>query len=125
MGYRSELAYVIVFEAVDKRDTFVELMRAKNDPHINVALGEVGIDENDRYITFRAEGIKWYESYPEVRAHQTLLDDAVQLFDATTRFVRIGEESDDVEDDVCDSAEWSTGEVWELIGITRAITTNF
>jgi hypothetical protein len=126
MGYRSDVAYVIVFETVDKRDSFVELMRAKNNEHIDDALKEVGIEEGEREITFRTkDAVKWYENFPDVRAHENLLKDARELFDATTRFIRIGEETDDVEDAVHDDADWSTGEVWELLDISRSIVSNF
>ena len=125
MGYRSEVAYVIVFETVDKRDTFVELMRAKNDEYINTALKEVKALIGDRAITFYEYQVKWYDGYPEVGAHDQLMRNARDLFDAATRFIRIGEETDDVEDLVHDDPDWSMGEVYELMDISRSIDTKF
>jgi len=125
MGYRSEVAYVIVFETVDKRDTFVELMRAKNDEHINTALKEVKALIGDRAITFCEDRVKWYDSFPEVGAHDQLMSNARDLFDAATRFIRIGEETDDMEDLVHDDPDWSVGEVYELMDISRSIDIKF
>ena len=125
MGYRSEVAYVIVFETVDKRDTFVELMRAKNDEHINTALKEVKALIGGREITFHECQVKWYDGYPEVGAHDQLMRNARDLFDAATRFIRIGEETDDIEDLVDDDPDWSTGEVYELMDVYRSIDIKF
>ena len=125
MGYRSEVAYVIVFETVDKRDTFIELMRAKNDEYINTALKEVKALIGDSAITFYEYQVKWYDSYAEVQAHEQLMINARELFDAATRFIRIGEETDDTEDLVHDDPDWSKGEVYELIDISRSIDINF
>ena len=125
MGYRSEVAYVIVFETVDKRDTFIELMRAKNDEYINTALKEVKTLDRERAITFHEDQIKWYDSYAEVQAHEQLMINARELFDAATRFIRIGEETDDTEDLVHDDPDWSKGEVYDLMDIHRSIDIQF
>ena len=125
MGYRSEVAYVIVFETVDKRDTFIELMRAKNDEYINTALKEVKALIGDSAITFYEYQVKWYDGYPEVGAHDQLMRNARDLFDAATRFIRIGEETDDMEELVDDDPDWSVGEVDELMDIYRSIDIKF
>lgn len=125
MGYRSEVAYVIVFETVDERDTFIELMRAKNDAYINTALKDIKTLDRERAITFHEDQIKWYDGYPEVQAHEQLMDNARELFDAATRFVRLGEDTDDMEDVVHDDPDWSEGEVYELIDIHRSIDIQF
>ena len=125
MGYRSEVAYVIVFETVDKRDTFIELMRAKNDEYINTALKEVKALIGGREITFHECQVKWYDGYAEVKAHNQLMENARAIFDAATRFIRIGEETDDMEDLVDDDPDWSTGEVYELMDVYRSIDIKF
>jgi len=50
-------------------------------------------------ITAQFEGVKWYDSYPDVQAWQMLLSEASEVGDICTEFVRVGEETTDVETD--------------------------
>ena len=98
MGYTSDVAYVIKFDDVEKRDAFITLMQAKNDKQTNQALDEVEYRySKDPVITFECTGTKWYESYPDVQAHHKLMNDASELYEAEYRFVRVGENDDDIE----------------------------
>ena len=54
-------------------------------------------DKRDRLI-FTAEDIKWYDNFPEVQAFHKFLDDVTEL-GYCTEFVRIGEETDDIQQD--------------------------
>jgi len=108
MGYRSEVAYVIRFKDKAMRELFVNLQRAKADPHINEALNELA-EVEDCLLGYHADHVKWYEGYEGVKAHETLLSDSIDMFNQDEdivgwRFVRLGEESDDnVQDEAGDS----------------------
>lgn len=123
MGYRSDLAYVIHFDTVENRDNFITLMHAKNETHTNTALSEVEYKYSAHpIITFYQEGWKWYESYPEVRAHHALLRDAEKLFGAEWRFVRVGEDVNDSE--TLQSSE-NNYDLWEYVGPVQSIRVDF
>ena len=91
MGYRSDVAYAIQFNNADERATFRDVMLHKNDPHITQALEEVD-DYKNKYIVFKDSDVKWYDSYPDVIAHRQLREQACELFDASYRFIAIGED---------------------------------
>lgn len=123
MGYRSDVAYVIKFDSIEQRDAFVTLMHAKNDKQITEALSEVGhACKTDPIITASFESVKWYDSYPDVQAHHTLMEDAHNLYDAGYRFVRVGEDANDVEIDDCDE---QGRDLWEYVDPVTSIRTNF
>lgn len=122
MGYTSDVAYVIKFKDVEERDTFITLMQAKNDKYTNQALDEVEYRyKTDPIITFECTCTKWYESYPDVQAHHKLMDDASQLYEAEYRFVRVGEDTHDV--DVQDCGH--NYELWAYVEPIRGINTDF
>lgn len=123
MGYRSDIAYVIKFKDIETRDAFVTLMHAKNDEHTNTALREVEYKYSAQpIITFFAEGHKWYEPYPDVRAHHALMSDAESLYEAEWRFVRVGEEAGDIE---TQSGVNNDYELWEYVDPVSSIRANF
>ena len=79
MGYRSDVAYVIRFGTVDQRDTFIELVNHRNDKHLKQALIECETNYDQPIITFFIENVKWYPDYPEVKAHDQLMEWAVEF----------------------------------------------
>lgn len=131
MGYRSEVAYIIRFKDKQMRDTFVNLQRAKADKTINEALDEL-VEVEDWGLGYHADHVKWYDAYPEVKAHQQLLKDTIAIFanDETTpeydeqagyRFVRLGEEQEDNDDEEEGNSEC----LYEYVDWTKSITTAF
>jgi hypothetical protein len=100
MGYRSEVAYTINFRDKHLRDAYVALVLAKDDKHLSDALAECYVPKNEPRICFHTDHYKWYHDYPEVQAHTTLYKWARVLYgdDCDYRIVRIGEESNDVEE---------------------------
>jgi len=103
MGYRSTVAYKIKFEKADDFWGFVA--EAKLDPETQLCFNDKDnpecfvVDEEKYEISFLAEDWKWYEDYPEVKAHEALFNkaedrdsDGVEVDGA---YCRIGEESDD------------------------------
>ena len=108
MGYRSDVAYVIRFKDKAQCDTFINLQLAKADKHITGAINELTRVE-DHILGFHTESVKWYDEYDDVKAHKTLLNEAIGLFSegvaysreipyddqAGYRFIRLGEEDED------------------------------
>lgn len=91
MGYRSDVAYAIQFKDANERATFRDVMMHKNDTHITQALDEVS-DYKDKFIVFKINDVKWYDSYEDVQAHRKLMEQACELFEASYRFLAIGED---------------------------------
>ena len=122
MGYRSDVAYVIKFKDIEQRDAFVTLMLAKNDPIVTEAINDTThAQTDDPVITFKQNSVKWYESFPDVRVHHQLMRDATEWYEAEWRFVRIGEENDDIEV----QEEGSAFELWEYVAHVSSIRTSF
>lgn len=125
MGYRSEVAYVIRFKDKEMRELFVSLQRAKADKHINEALDEL-VEVEDDMLGFHADWVKWYDGYEDVKAHQQLLTDAIEVFNkdedqAGYRIVRLGEEDNDNEV----AEEGASDDLYEYVGWTRQLSISF
>jgi hypothetical protein len=92
MGYRSDVAYVIKFESIEKRDAYVGLVLAKGDECAK-AMEECAYSyKRDPIITFHAEDVKWYDSYADVQAHTENYQEAYKVVGAAYRFLAIGED---------------------------------
>jgi len=114
MGYRSDVAYTIRFVHEDdtnnKQSFYVFLAEAKANAATAPCFGEQGwaefqIDEADFRINFACNYVKWYETYADVQCHEALINlanewvnDEDNHSDIAYMFVRIGEESDDIEE---------------------------
>jgi hypothetical protein len=121
MGYRSDVAYVIKFKSFEDRDNFVTLMLAKNEAPTTQAIEETVHDhKDDPIITFKQSDVKWYDSYPDVKAHHTLMADAVELYEAIYRFIALGE--DGAEDYQTDD---DNGELYDYVSTEHVLNTSF
>ena len=100
MGYRSDVGYVIKFKDTKTMKEFVGL-HAINEPTRD-ALQECALsyDGDEPVLSFMATAVKWYESYQDVQAHESLLAfiDENEELEAGYVYVRIGEEVEDVEE---------------------------
>ena len=140
MGYRSDVIavfYNIVTgdEEKDKRnlatldmfvrENFPEAL--KNDLEEDEGLHRV--ESGKRVVwEFKNSSVKWYESYPDVRAFDAFWEKFCELADESQEgdepvdwaceFVRIGENTDDVEEKSSNEAEW-------LLQLNRVIDTNY
>jgi hypothetical protein len=100
MGYRSEVSYIIRFEKPEEREAFIGVQLVKKDTHTTDALKELAIVEGaDPVIFFHADDVKWYDGYPDVKAHMDLIDDAVDKYKADALFLRCGEDADDLDEE--------------------------
>ncbi len=115
MGYRSQVKALIYPDApedpmsvtnvqdyyTEKYELLKTLMKTTfghlTDDGAWLANGFEFDDKRDRLI-FAAEDVKWYESYSEIAAFHKFLDDVTEL-GYCTEFIRIGEETDDIQQD--------------------------
>jgi hypothetical protein len=99
MGYRSDVTYIIECASIEEKEKFVALAML-NDTY-KKALDECKqVKEKNTYIICEFSDVKWYEDYEEVKCHTKLLQYIDELDDTNVnaRFVRIGEDSDDIEE---------------------------
>ena len=115
MGYRSTVAYAIVL--TDPKDKTRLLSRLPAEQLARLRSPESGLKETPTRLYFYETGIKWYsssalpgvlEGYQEIDDHEALIAAAKEADMATGDehikmvgvFVRAGEETDDLEEDV-------------------------
>lgn len=109
MGYRSNVAYLIMFDEQEvynqfkvqyKLDSKYELCR-EDEAHENDDAPKLTFDDEKARVQFIANEVKWYPDYPDVDCHHALLDLAREYNDkyncCSWAFVRVGEESDDIQ----------------------------
>ena len=149
MGYRSEVAYGVKVDDIVWNDQATEeeknlnadglfllmLTEMQQDPiagkcfddtyDINVHLT---VNKEARTILFNETGLKWYDNYEDVKAHERLyelMEEYAELYDSTQgmenpvscSFTRIGEESDDIEQRGSGFDPWSIMSVYSGIDI--------
>jgi len=101
MGYRSDVAYVIQFDTIERKREFVALRKLV--PETYKALSECKcVDDDSLYITAEFEYVKWYEGYDDVEMHMNMLreldgDGESGVVGVGAQFIRVGEEADDIE----------------------------
>jgi hypothetical protein len=110
MGYRSEVAYRIGFINKEYLNEYIALVMLVGGEEVK-ALRECQIEipdngEEECFINFWACDVKWYESYPDVQAHTWLRKYALERFPdcASYKFLRVGEDTGDIEVDCKDNA---------------------
>lgn len=125
MGYRSAVAYVVAFgsnEYPEKAHVeylqfqawvkqLVTQFEAKEGAMTEVytydhAMKDFNTDDDwaefrwypaNNMLIFRVDHAKWYPEYPDVKWHEAVCEKANEYSTAGYRFVRIGEEYDDIE----------------------------
>lgn len=112
MGYRSDLM-VLIYPDVEHIDAApakyeqLKLLMGTTFKHIVEEFGDPYMTwmDSDRVLKFDINDVKWYPSYPDVQMFEKMLaafkgsgDDDEDITGYCTEFVRIGEESDDVEE---------------------------
>ena len=140
MGYRSDVMavfYNIVTgdEEKDKRNlATLDMFVRENFPEPLLHEGDVDdgmrrIEDKNRVIyEFKNTGVKWYESYEEVKAFDAFWEKFCELADESQEgdepvdwaceFIRLGENTDDIEEKSSNEAEW-------LIQVSRVIDTTY
>ena len=109
MGYRSTVAFIISFKDKETLDNYLA-------PRL---LEEYIRDERDRFeriswddasVLYHVEDVKWYDHLPDVQALTKLYKDAVDA-GGSYRFIRVGEEDKDIEEEYGESD--STEPFWD------------
>jgi len=120
MGYRSDVAYVIRFATEEQRDTFVELVKHRNDDWTQAIL-ECETEYEEPIITFEIHDVKWYDSFDEVRAHNALMEWAVELYpEAGWRIIQLGEDGQEE----CNQGG-DCDDLWDYLYTSHSLNTEF
>ena len=149
MGYRSEVAYGVKVEDIEHNDKATEeekslsadgifllmLTEMQSDPiagkcfddtyDINIHLT---VNKQQRSIVFAESGLKWYDNYKDVQAHERLyelMEEYARLYDdrnnmtnpVSCAFIRVGEEPDDVEERGGGYNPWSIMSIYRGIDV--------
>jgi len=120
MGYYSEVAICMNFEDTEKRDTFYETLRLRDDEVGEVIRNKCAKDDNGEWITFHDTSIKWYESHPVRQAFEDTILPLLIECGGAYKLMRLGEEADDCETDE-DGAEGGAEVPWEAFYQVRHI----
>jgi hypothetical protein len=98
MGYRSDVAIVFAFADTLVRDAFAAQIAA--DHKLQEFSEEFSsVDDYELpAVRFYATDVKWYPSYADVQAVESLCEQAMDIGGAWVK-VRIGEEDEDTETD--------------------------
>jgi hypothetical protein len=132
MGYRSDVKIVVIASSKEAMDDLLAVYAML--PEVQKAGGfeELGWERYElgegRVLTYEANDVKWYDSYDDVIAVTRLLED-VSIFNQersedvyAARFVRIGEQYDDIEvENYGDDYEY---EMYEILPIHRVAEFN-
>lgn len=109
MGYRSDL--IAVFYADKEKGAAVRLYVDENFPE--ALKSDLEPIDNGRYVGYKFEGTgwKWYDSYPEVIAFNQFVSNYLELAEQEDirwayEFVRVGEDSDDIEENRSDYSDY-------------------
>jgi len=120
MGYRSDVAYVIRFETAEQRDTFVELVKHRNDDWTQAIL-ECETEYEEPIITFEVHDVKWYDDFKDVRAHNALMEWAVELYpEAGWRLIQLGEDGQEE----CNQGG-DCDDLWDYLYTSHSLNTEF
>jgi hypothetical protein len=101
MGYRSDVVMQITADGRNTRvmREFIGKIKLAHEEFLGEwNAEEYGWDE-DTFV-FSVSDIKWYESYPEVKRVEAIWVMAKEMDGLSGKFVRIGEEYDDIETEV-------------------------
>lgn len=95
MGYRSTVAFVISFKDKETLDNYLA-PRLLNENLINSRENFSRIAWDDASVLYYEEDAKWYGNTPKVLALTKLYKDTIEAGGAY-RFIRVGEEDKDIE----------------------------
>jgi hypothetical protein len=123
MGYRSEVKAVIYTKKVDQWP-MLRLFVDENFPkEWKDNLEVIGNSTYSGYM-FSCENVKWYDSFPDVKAFNAFVDKYTNLIDEEDaplwafEFMRVGEDYEDIE-----TNRW--GDYDYVLDVTREITCDF
>lgn len=104
MGYRSDIKYIIDFPSNEQRDAFINMVKVRGEQYEMKAMEDWDITDGERHVLCSLEGWKWYDSFPDVQAHESLMNEAANeeddepIWHGSFLFLRVGENWDDNEE---------------------------
>jgi len=103
MGYRSNVCIAIAFDSVPKMQSFLTARKLngtwKYSDYASLDEWTVGHGDDFGILCFEAEDVKWYDDYEDVKWFKGIREDAVDNFGANAKQLRIGEDTNDVEEE--------------------------
>jgi hypothetical protein len=101
MGYRSTVAFIISFKDKETLDNYLA-PRLLDENLKNDRENFSRIAWDDASAMYYAEDVKWYDNYEDVIALTKLYKDTIEAGGAY-RFIRVGEEDKDIEEEYAES----------------------
>ena len=101
MGYRSKVAFIISFKDKETLDNYLA-PRLLDENLKNDRENFSRIAWDDASVMYYSEEIKWYDEYEDVRALTKLYKGVIEAGGAY-RFIRVGEDDRDIDDESGDS----------------------
>jgi len=101
MGYRSDVTVLIYPDNGEQNAERYDMLKVLMNTTFKKIYEE--FDEafewldNHRVLKFAVESVKWYDSYPDVRDFQSMLEDISDMEGLNYEFMRVGEDYDDIE----------------------------
>jgi hypothetical protein len=113
MGYRSDVM-ALVYPNRNLAEAEIDADYDRLKTIMNTTYKEVfeewGTDftwnDERRVLRFTCTDVKWYPSYVEIEAFNNFIEDVGNELGYVTEFVRVGEETDDIEQSFGDHAEY-------------------
>jgi hypothetical protein len=99
MGYRSDVTTLIYGDGLsqEKYDLLKTLMNTTFKGVYDEFEANAEWHDHKRALEFRMENVKWYESYSDVQNFMQMLNDIGDMSGLNYEFIRVGEETDDIE----------------------------
>ena len=101
MGYRSTVAFIISFKDKETLDNYLA-PRLLDENLISSKENFSRISWDDASVLYHVEDVKWYDTYPDVQALTKLYKDTIEA-GGSYRFIRVGEEDKDIEEEYGES----------------------
>jgi len=126
MGYRSAVYAAIEFVDEGACDAWLVAAKLRSDASKwSSMFGHGERSEDGRLVIIKHESVKWYDDFEDVRFFMETLEWTHAGFDCGYRFLRIGEEMDDVEEDIAyPEAGWNDS-LWDALQFYRSVDYGF
>ena len=99
MGYRSDVTTLIYGDGLSQQG--YDLIKTLMNTTFKDTYQEWGSHfewrDHKRVLQFETESIKWYDSYPDVKSFMDMLDAIGDIAGLNYEFIRVGEDTDDIE----------------------------
>ena len=99
MGYRSDVSALIYGDGRSQEgyDLLKTLMNTTFKEAYGAWDSQCEWHDHKRALEFKIEGVKWYDSYPDVQNFMRMLEIVGDMDGLNCEFLRVGEDNDDIE----------------------------